>query len=122
MKTDLLLKKFDVVTQGVDGVSKLRQTILQMAVQGNLSQQSVNDEPAIALLRAINKDKGSAEKYEEKIGPDPLPSGWSWAYISDVSMRVQYGFNASAQETGKAKLLRITDIQNNKVNWATVPL
>ena len=32
-----------------------------------------------------------------------------------------YGVSESAKEIGQYKLLRITDIQNNKVNWETVP-
>lgn len=33
----------------------------------------------------------------------------------------QYGFTASAQDTGENKLLRISDIKNGIVNWETVP-
>lgn len=33
----------------------------------------------------------------------------------------QYGYNASALESGKNKFLRISDIHESKVNWETVP-
>jgi type I restriction enzyme, S subunit len=33
----------------------------------------------------------------------------------------QYGFNASALQSGKNKFLRISDIYESKVNWETVP-
>ncbi|HLT54203.1 MAG TPA: restriction endonuclease subunit S [Flavobacteriaceae bacterium] len=33
----------------------------------------------------------------------------------------QYGYNASALQTGKNKFLRISDIHESKVNWETVP-
>ena len=33
----------------------------------------------------------------------------------------QYGYNASAQEFGNNKILRITDIKKGKVNWDDVP-
>ncbi|WP_449387195.1 restriction endonuclease subunit S [Chryseobacterium lineare] len=51
-----------------------------------------------------------------------LPEGWVWAKIEDISLRVHYGYTASATQNNTGiKLLRITDIQNNKVNWETVP-
>ncbi len=42
--------------------------------------------------------------------------------MSAISLRIHYGFTASATdaETG-VRLLRITDIQNNSVDWASVP-
>lgn len=33
----------------------------------------------------------------------------------------QYGYNASAQDEGRNKFLRISDIKNGNVNWDTVP-
>jgi len=47
---------------------------------------------------------------------------WSRAPLSELSQTIDYGVTASANfEEGKAKFLRITDIQDNSVNWATVP-
>jgi len=51
-----------------------------------------------------------------------LPEGWEWRTVGEISERIHYGYTASAEnkKTGP-RLLRITDIQNNNVNWATVP-
>ena len=38
-----------------------------------------------------------------------------------MSLNVHYGFTASALSKGNSKLLRITDIQDNVVNWENVP-
>ena len=38
-----------------------------------------------------------------------------------MSSSILYGVSESAKETGAYKLLRITDIQDNKVNWDSVP-
>ena len=51
-----------------------------------------------------------------------MPEGWCWVRVSDISSAIIYGVSESAKSEGKYKLLRITDIQNNKVNWNTVPL
>jgi len=41
--------------------------------------------------------------------------------LGDLIISTQYGFTASAKPEGSHKLLRITDINNGKVNWDTVP-
>lgn len=41
--------------------------------------------------------------------------------LGELLVKSQYGFTASAQESGNVRLLRISDIKNNKVNWDTVP-
>lgn len=38
-----------------------------------------------------------------------------------IAESIQYGFNAPAQENGRIKMVRISDIQNNKVLWERVP-
>ena len=41
--------------------------------------------------------------------------------VADISSVIVYGVSESAKSEGKFKLLRITDIQDNAVNWNTVP-
>jgi len=53
--------------------------------------------------------------------PFEIPESWVWTTIGDISLSILYGVSESAKSEGKYKLLRITDIQNNKVNWDTVP-
>lgn len=67
--------------------------------------------------------------YYEKIGkklikievPFEIPSSWYWIKSKMILSKVQYGFNGAGIDNGKYKLLRITDIQNNSVNWNTLP-
>ena len=58
--------------------------------------------------------------YENEV-PFEVPEGWVWTTIGEIASSILYGVSESAKETGQYKLLRITDIQNNKVNWETVP-
>ncbi len=44
--------------------------------------------------------------------------GVDWGELSDS---IQYGYNAPAKESGRIKMVRITDIQDGKVQWETVP-
>jgi type I restriction enzyme S subunit len=49
-------------------------------------------------------------------------SNWHVKKLGDIAARIQYGYTESStlEEVGP-KFLRITDIQNGKVDWNTVP-
>jgi type I restriction enzyme S subunit len=76
---------FDALHATSDTVKTLRQTILQLAVQGKLVPQDPNDEPASALLEKIKaaKDRMVAEgaikstKPLPPINADEVPFTWS---------------------------------------------
>ena len=63
---------------------------------------------------------GSVKDIEDEI-PFDIPDGWSWCRLGEITSEILYGVNESAKETGEYKLLRITDIQNDSVNWDSVP-
>ena len=131
---------------------QLKNSILQMAVQGKLVPQDPNDEPASVLLARIRKEKeelikaGKIKKEKnpsyifrgadnlpyEKVGknepvciadevPFDIPESWEWVRWATLSESIQYGYNAPAQENGRIKMVRISDIQDNSVLWETVP-
>ena len=128
---------------------KLKKSILQYAIEGKLVKQDPNDEPASVLLERIKAEKerlikegkikrdknesyiyqGDDKNYYEKVGkngslinmPFFVPSSWNWIKTRGILKNIQYGFNGSGLPEGKIKMLRITDIQNNSVNWETLP-
>lgn len=65
-------------------------------------------------------DDGTIKCIDKEI-PFELVNGWNWERLGNLSSVIQYGLNNSAKTNGSHKLLRITDIQNGKVNWETVP-
>lgn len=111
----------------------LKNAILQLAVQGKLVPQNSGDEPVSLLLKKIKSEKEqlikdkkiksekSLPKITDEEKPFDIPKSWEWVRLGDVNLHVHYGYTASAQNIGNSKLLRITDIQNNKVNWDDVP-
>ncbi len=134
MSAELLLENFDLTVKAPGSVQKLRELILQLAVQGKLVEQDPEDEPASVLLGKIKAEKERLikEKKIKKSKPLPeiapeeipyeLPDGWKWRRLDDISNKIHYGYNASAEPEEKdVRLLRITDIQNNKVHWESVP-
>ena len=113
--------------------TRLRKAILQAAISGQLTEQRAADGDARDLLAAIRREKarrvraGELKKerplppVDEAEVPFALPENWCWARLGDISLKLHYGFTASAAPHGNAKLLRITDIQNNRVMWPNVP-
>ena len=63
---------------------------------------------------------GSIKCIEDEI-PFELPEGWAWTRLGNLSAAIQYGLSNSAEPQGTHRLLRITDIQDGKVDWNTVP-
>jgi type I restriction enzyme S subunit len=89
------LQHFDAVADAPNGVQKLRELILQLAVRGKLVPQDPGDEPASVLLdraRAVKGDLIRRKQVRERgfspIGEEealfPLPEGWMWARLDDV--------------------------------------
>ena len=112
---------------------RLRKSLLQEAMQGRLVPQHPDDEPAAVLLERIRAEKarlvaaGKVRKQKplppvsEEEKPFALPNGWEWVRLGEVSRSIHYGFTASATPVGNVKLLRITDIQGDFVDWDAVP-
>lgn len=127
MNLKTFFDNFELLTDAPNGVAKLREIILQLAVQGKLVSQDPNDEPASFLLQKIDNEQGriigiitdKVSKQEEKFN---IPASWKWVYFERILNRIHYGYTASANhELLDVRLLRITDIQNNTVDWESVP-
>jgi type I restriction enzyme S subunit len=51
-----------------------------------------------------------------------LPEGWAETSLEEIARDVTYGYTAKSNRvSGGAKMLRITDIQDNRVDWSQVP-
>ena len=90
---DLLERHFDTAFAAPDGIKKLRELILTLAMQGRLVPQDPNDPPASELLKEIEAEKQRLIK-EKKIRkpkklppikpeevPYELPVGWVWVRL-----------------------------------------
>ena len=66
MRMDTFFDNFDLMADAPNGVQKLREMILQLAVQGKLVPQDPKDEPASVLLEKIKAEKERLVK-EKKI-------------------------------------------------------
>ncbi len=93
----LLQKHFDTALETPNGIKKLRELILTLAMQGKLVPQDPNDQPASELLKEIEAEKkrlikeGKIKKQEplppikpEEI-PYPVPDGWVWCKLGSIT-------------------------------------
>jgi len=130
---ELLALVDDLETNKTDLQSYIKQAkskVLEMAVRGELVLQNPEDEPASVLLEHIKKEQKSSKSkgkntahnthYEEEL-PFNIPENWVWCRLGEITKIIQYGVSKSAKSEGLYRLLRITDIQYNKVIWENVP-
>lgn len=113
--------------------TNMKDALLQAAMQGKLTEQLESDSGVDELLEAIRQEKEEliAQKKIKKEKPLPdieeeeipfdIPENWRWVRWGNLAYSIQYGYNAPAQESGKIKMVRISDIQDNSVNWDSVP-
>lgn len=100
---DLLEQHFDTAFAALDGIVKLRELILTLAMQGKLVEQDPTDQPASELLKDIDAEKQRLVKAGKIKAPKPLPSikpdevpyqlpmGWEWVRLGHICSYIQRG-------------------------------
>ena len=106
-------------------VQKLKKSILQLAVQGKLVPQNSNDEPALKVMKRIEKyrsdainegrlsidKKHTADKITEDDIPYDIPLSWEWVRFADI-----VAFNS-----GKTPARQDTTCWNNGIiPWVSI--
>lgn len=96
IKLETFFDNFELLADAPNGVHKLRELILQLAVQGKLVPQDPNDEPASVLLEKIKAEKERLvkEKKIRKLKALPaieaedllfeLPETWKWIRLGEL--------------------------------------
>lgn len=116
--TDVIINSFDiwVNAQGIkskgriksienislEGMGKLRDLILIMALRGELTKQELNDEPANELIKRIEKERINGKdtsllKIKEDEKPFVLPKGWEWVRLQQI-IQISSGNGLTAVE------------------------
>ncbi len=121
---------FDPLTTDPRTLTDLRQTILQLAVQGKLVPQDPDDEPAGVLLERIGVEKerlvAGGRMKKEKLPPPinedeipfTLPMGWEWARLGWLVKSMTNGlYKPSGFYTDRGIIsLRMFNIQDGIIN------
>ena len=111
----------------------LKNKLLELAIHGNLTDQRPEDGTAEELLEQIRAEKkrliaeGKIKRekalppIKEDEKPFDIPESWTWERWGNISFSIQYGYNAPALRKGPVRMVRISDIQNNEIQWSTIP-
>ena len=96
--TALLTDNLPLLAGAPNGIKKLRELILELAVRGKLLEQNANDEPASELLKQIaeekkqlvakgkTKEQVSLQEIDEAAAPFKAAPGWLWIKLGDISL------------------------------------
>ena len=119
------------LTTKLEHIQQLRQTILNLAVRGQLVPQDPNDEPASELLKRIMVEKARLVKEgkikkSESTGlpsrsefPSPLPSGWVLSNLQSVCISVTDGDHLPPPKTDHGiPFLVIGNVRSQTVNFS----
>lgn len=132
------IEKYEKAWNELEALNKkfpgdMKNSILQYAIEGKLVEQRPEEGTAEELYQQIQeekqklvkegkikKEKALPEITEDEI-PFDIPDNWKWSRWGEISLRIQYGYNAPAKDSGNVKMLRISDIKDSKVFWDNVP-
>lgn len=130
----ILVENLDEYIHVPGGIQRLKRTILQLAVSGQLIPDDDSDSSGEELFKQIQyaKQKLVAEgriKKQKPLSPIidaelpfEIPKSWKWVRLGSLTDDISYGYTESASKAAVGpKFVRITDIQNGSINWATVP-
>lgn len=105
---------------------ELKNSVLQLAVQGKLVPQCKDDEPASELLKRIRAVKEKAVKKEKPLPaiaedeiPFDIPENWEWARLNDISSITSGGTPARTNSSfwnGNIPWVKIGDIRNKYIS------
>lgn len=132
MNLETFFEKFELFADAPNAVAKMRELVRQLAVQGKLVEQESGDGSAAQLLVSIAKERSAHSRLTRASQEDlqnngndhafQIPPNWVWTSLGNIALQIQYGYTASADPSlTDFRMLRITDIQNNRVDWNSVP-
>lgn len=132
---DLLEQHFETAFAAPDGIPRLRELILKLAMQGKLVPQDPNDSPASELLRSIDAEKKRLVRQREIKAPKTLPEvtasdepyslphGWQWVRLGAIGNIFNgNSINASEKESKYAGVEGLPYIATKDVGYGFEPL
>lgn len=124
-----ICNNFDLLYSIPETIPKLRQAILELAVQGKLVRQLPNEEPASKVLQNIKEEKEELakqgivvkEKTLASISLDELsfniPESWIWVRLGQIVKSIRYGTSRHCSyEQNGVPILRIPNLINGKID------
>ena len=95
----------------------LRSRILDLAIQGKLTEQLESDGTAEELYQQIKKEHNKAlSSIKSEDIPFLIPNNWKWVRLGEIASilggkRIPAGRNLTSENTGH-KYIRVSDMKN----------
>lgn len=133
--TALVTKHLPLVAGAPDGIKKLRELILDLAVRGRLVSQDTRDAPAKDFIEQTTKAKNlilKKSKERQSAAPEQLkpsfsiPNGWQWVRLGDLTSKIGAGSTPlggkQAYVASGIKFLRSQNVWNEGLRLDDVAL
>ena len=134
MKLETFFEKFELFAEAPNAVAKMRELVLELAVQGKLVPQDPNDDvvPTIEEFRgALTKlsnalgNRSPKETSEEAESAFNVPDSWRWMALADIGV-AQTGTTPSKNDhtafNGDIPFIKPADILPNLVEYSNESL
>jgi type I restriction enzyme S subunit len=110
-------------------VSQLRQTILNLAVRGQLVPQDLNDEPAATLLAKNHQVRQAAAATDRRADAAEqillaagdrwhVPSAWDWRALADLTLFIDYRGQTPTKVDSGVRLITAKNVRKGAINLA----
>jgi type I restriction enzyme S subunit len=129
----LLEKHFDTAFAAPDGIKKLRELILTLAMQGKLVPQDPNDPPASELLKKIEAEKKrlvkagkiKAQNPLSEIKPEEvpyeLPKGWDIVTLGNATTLITKGATPTTYgysfQKGGIPFVKVENVKSSSIQF-----
>lgn len=125
----LLEKHFEIALETPDGINRLRQLILKLAIQGKLVPQFTNVESSKKLIENINEErinlinkklikKQSITEFDSNLRPFKLPNNWTWTYLDNLTYILVDGSHNPPKNVGSGiPMISGQNVLNNKIKF-----
>ncbi|AGT31206.1 hypothetical protein M493_04515 [Geobacillus genomosp. 3] len=121
-KIERLFAKIDeakrLIEEVKESIERRRAAVLDKAFRGQLG----TNDPSEKSILAMSDDLSEKDVIPKEQWPYEVPGNWTWTKLKSCLRRLQYGYTAASSILAEGpKYLRITDIQNDNVDWEAVP-
>lgn len=138
-KLDAIMPRIEVVKERLDrvpeAIRRFRQSVLNNAVTGKLTEQWREAHPEVGNLenaikayckQRLSKCSSTAQRKKVKAIYDSLeseafaelPATWEYVFLKKICKTFQYGTSAKSAKQGKVAVLRMGNLQNGKIDWS----
>ncbi|WP_050026545.1 restriction endonuclease subunit S [Verrucomicrobium sp. BvORR034] len=112
MTLETFFEKFDLFADAPNAVGKMRELVLELAVQGRLVSQDTKEESAHALLERISSSAKTRHRDSNEVdgvvAPFEIPETWAWVPLPRVLEKLTDGTHHSPPNGPSGEFMYVT--------------